>query len=171
VTDDSKEGKTTPALWNFFHSVGGGPGDPGLIVEERPDEAPGRGGQPHGDLGLEAFGVRVGGASWTSETRLYHALVRRLGGFVELTKEEVEPGPKDGLVMSGEGGRVRLRSDTFSCRPPDRVVGRFREDAGFHVLCMHLRHLVADGVFSLPDLYDAVAVARAMGCDGIKGEP
>jgi hypothetical protein len=163
VTDDTKE-KTSPAFWNFFHSAGGGPGDPDLIVEEYLDEALGRKAEPDEAPGLEAFGVRVSGASWTGETRLCHALVRRLGGFVELTKEEVEPGPGDGLVMSGEGGRVRMRSD--SCGLPDRVVERFNNDPAFNRLCHVLGGLIEGGRFSASDLVDAETVARAMSREG-----
>jgi len=120
--------------------------------------------------GVDAFGVRVRGLNWTSETRLYYALVRRLGGFVELTREEVEPGPDDGLVMSGEGGSVRMQSDTFACRPPRQVTERFRNDPAFHRLCHELRGIVERDGFSVSDIVDAAAVAcdRATGQGGLR---
>jgi hypothetical protein len=164
---------TDSSLWNFFHSTGG---DPDLIDQDGLEEALGPRAKPDDDDAADGPGpdrtafVRVRGDDWTDETRLYHALVRRLGGFVELTGEETEPGPSDGLVMSGGRGRIHMRYDTFSCRPPDRVVDRFRNDAGFHALCMHLRSLVRRGRFSMPDIYDAVAVARALGRDGMREE-
>jgi hypothetical protein len=115
---------------------------------------------------LPGVKVHVTGAKWTLESRVYHALVRRLGGIVCLSKGELEPGPECGLVLQMiEGDGIAMRSDTFSCGAPAEAVGRYQNDSDFHRLCGVLRDLVEKGQFSLGDLFDAVMVVGALGAE------
>jgi hypothetical protein len=123
-------------------------------------------GHPRPVVDLPDAKVHVTGAGWTLESRVYHALVCRLGGTVCLSRGELEPGPECGLVLQTiEGDGIAMRSDTLNCRPPRRVVERHRDDPDFHNLCSCLRDLVREGRFSPGDLFDAVMVARALGAE------
>jgi hypothetical protein len=63
------------------------------------------------DSPFEIAAVRVTGANWTMETRVIRALVRRLGGYVDLTREELDPGD-GGMIMSGANDLLSIKVDS-----------------------------------------------------------
>lgn len=112
----------------------------------------------------ESVKVRIR-SDWPVESRVIHALVRRLGGFAALTADELEPKEVDGLIIHSRDNGLNLSSDTFFCRPPEKVVDRYRNDIQFCNLCNCLEDMVRKGQFSVVDLLDAIGVVRVQMAD------
>lgn len=104
-------------------------------------------------------------SDWPVESRVIHALVRRLGGFAALASDELKPREFDGLVIHSRDKGLNLSSDTFFCRLPEKVVDRYRNDVQFCNLCDCLEDMVRKGQFSIVDLLDAIGVVRVQMAD------